>query len=119
MNTRLRFPASVAGKIKKTTVKRLLQAVLLAGFLLGSTAWADEDHERARDLVKSGEIIPMEQLLQQIVSSSSDKLRLLEAELETKKGRLVYELELVDQQGVVRELVFDAKTGEALNDEAD
>lgn len=100
-------------------MKRLLQTALLFIFFIGSNVWADEDHERARELVKSGEIMPLEQLLQKITSQQSSQLRLLEAELERKQGRLVYELELVDEQGVVRELLFDAKTGESLGEEDD
>ncbi|MCK5001684.1 MAG: PepSY domain-containing protein [Gammaproteobacteria bacterium] len=100
-------------------MKGLLQITLLFSVFIGANACADEDHERARDLVKSGEIIALEQLLQKIDSQASGKLRLLEAELESKQGRLVYELELVDEQGVVRELLFDAKTGEALGEEDD
>ncbi|MDH5612457.1 MAG: PepSY domain-containing protein [Gammaproteobacteria bacterium] len=100
-------------------MKHYLQAALLVVFFIGSNVWADDDHERARELVKSGEIIALEQLLQNIVNKDTGKLRLLEAELEEKSGRLVYELELVDEQGVVRELLFDAKTGEALGEEDD
>ena len=100
-------------------MKVLLQMVLLFSVFTGSNVWADEDHERARELVKSGEIMPLEQLLQKVVSGDSGKLRLLEAELERKQGRLVYELELVDEQGVVRELLFDAKTGEVIGEAYD
>ena len=101
-------------------MKGLLQIALLFISFIGSNAWADDDdHERARELVKSGEIIPLEQLLQQVIGQRSGSLRLLEAELEREQGRLVYELELVDEQGVVRELLFDAKTGEALGEEDD
>ena len=98
-------------------MKRLLHTALFFVFLIGSNVWADEDHERARELVKSGEIIALEQLLQQIVAGEKGHLRLLEAELEGKSGRLVYELELVDEKGVVRKLLFDAKTGEALGED--
>ena len=73
----------------------------------------------ARELVKSGEIISLQALLQKINDSGLGKLRLLEAELEREHGRLVYELELVDEKGVVRELLFDAKTGEVFNEEDD
>ena len=100
-------------------MKYCLQAVLLLIFFIGSNVRADEDHERARELVKSGEIISLEQLLKNISASEAGKLRLLEVELETKKERLVYELELVDEKGVVRELLFDARTGEALGEEDD
>lgn len=98
-------------------MKHLLQTALFLIFFIGSNLWADEDHKQARELVKSGVIIPLEQLLQQIINSEPGKLRLLEAELEYKKRGLVYELELVNEQGVVRELLFDAKTGEALGEE--
>jgi len=54
-----------------------------------------------------------------VVNTDSGTLRLLEAELENKKDRLIYELEFVDEQGVVRELLFDARTGEALGEEDD
>ena len=100
-------------------MKRLLQTALLCLFFIGSNVWADEDHERARELVRRGEIIALEQLMQQIINQQEGKPRLLEAELEEKSGRLVYELELIDEQGVVRELLFDAKTGEALGAEDD
>ena len=97
-------------------MRGILQTVLLFSFFIGGTVWADEDHERARELVKSGEIMPLEQLLQKVLNKELGKLRLLEAELEREEGRLVYELELVDEKGVVRELLFDAKTGEAFDE---
>ncbi len=96
-------------------MKHLLLAGLLLTLLSGPNVWADEDHERARALVKGGEIIPLEQLLQQVLGKEPGKLRLLEAELERKRGRLVYELELVDERGMVRKLLLDAKSGEPLN----
>jgi len=100
-------------------MKHLLQIALLFIFFTAPNVWADDDHEHARELVKSGEIISLEQLLQQVFTQQENKLRLLEAELERESGRLVYELELVDEKGVVRELLFDAKTGEALGEEDD
>ncbi|MDH3342683.1 MAG: hypothetical protein OEM07_03075, partial [Gammaproteobacteria bacterium] len=86
-------------------MKIIWQRLLFIGVFIGSNVWADEDHERARELVRSGEIIALEQLLQKIDEQSPGKIRLLEADLEQKKGRLVYELELVDEQGVVREFL--------------
>ncbi|MDT8388704.1 MAG: PepSY domain-containing protein [Thiogranum sp.] len=96
----------------------LLSGLLLSA-LIGANSWADDDHERARELVKRGEIMSLEQLLQQVTDTGSGSLRLLEAELESKQDRLVYELEFIDEQGVVRELLFDARTGEALGEEED
>lgn len=45
--------------------------------------------------------------------------RVLEVEFETKGRRRIYEIELVDDQGVVRELEFDALSGELLTVERD
>ena len=38
--------------------------------------------------------------------------RLIEAELEVERGRYLYELELLDEQGRLWKLYFDAKTGQ-------
>ena len=100
-------------------MKLYRQIALFFIFFIGSNVWADDDHERARELLKSGEIISLQALLQKINDSGLGKLRLLEAELEHEDGRLIYELELVDEKGVVRELLFDAKTGEVFNEEDD
>ncbi|MFC1588914.1 PepSY domain-containing protein [Pseudomonadota bacterium] len=100
-------------------MKNYLQIALLFIFSIGSNVWADDDHERARELVQRGEIMSLEQLLKQVDATEVGKQRLLEAELEEESGRLVYELEMVDEKGVVREWLFDAKTGEALGEEDD
>lgn len=105
-------------KIKYQLLTGLLLSALI-GANANTNAWADDDHERARELVKRGEIMSLAELLQQVDRLEGGKLRLLEAELENKKDRLVYELEFIDEQGVVRELLFDARTGEALGEEDD
>ncbi|MEO5363710.1 MAG: hypothetical protein H7838_08815 [Magnetococcus sp. DMHC-8] len=66
------------------------------------------DHEMARRLVQSGEILPLERII------DSDKVRgkrLLDVELEKKHGVYVYEVEVVDARGQVMEFRFDARTG--------
>lgn len=103
----------------KSKIKYQLLSGLLLSALIGANVWASDDHERARELVKRGEIMSLAELLQQVARVEGGKLRLLEAELETKKERLVYELEFIDEQGVVRELLFDARSGEALGEEDD
>lgn len=69
----------------------------------------DLDHEKARKLVQSGVILPLERVLagHQRVREG----RILEVELEKKHGILVYEIEVMDEQGRVMEFTFDAKTG--------
>ena len=42
---------------------------------------------------------------------------MLEVELEDEHGRILYELEVLTSGGTVRELQFDARSGELLEDE--
>jgi uncharacterized membrane protein YkoI len=86
-------------------------SLLVALLLLGGGAAADEDHEEARRLREAGEIVPLEVILDK-VRSEYDGI-LLEVELEHEGGdELVYEVELLDSKGSVRDLLFDARTGE-------
>lgn len=68
------------------------------------------DHDRARALRESGEIQPLEQIIRR--AKEMHPGRVLEVELHDDSGRLIYEIELVGERGVVRELYFDARTGE-------
>lgn len=70
---------------------------------------AGEDHDRARSLKEAGEILPLEQIVEKARKERAG--RLLEAELKEKRGRFIYELEVVDEKGIVWELKYDAKSG--------
>jgi len=84
-------------------------AVLFSGV---SIVGASDDHDTARLLRQSGDIVPLSELLRH--PDLADQ-RVLEAELEREGGRLVYELELLDPTGRVRERYFDATTGQPLD----
>jgi hypothetical protein len=84
-------------------------AVLFTGVPL---ATASDDHERARMLRDAGEIVPLSAILQRPELGDA---RVLEADLEREDGRMVYELEVLDPDGRVREWYFDAATGEPLS----
>jgi uncharacterized membrane protein YkoI len=78
---------------------------------------AQDDHERAKRLKDAGEIIPLEQILATV---RQDQLgRLLEVELRDKQGRLIYEVAIVDAQGVVWYLHYDARQGTLLRTQKD
>lgn len=79
------------------------------------TVYADDDHERARRLQAEGVILPLEQIMAK-AQHAYPSSEVLEVEFEDKKDRLIYELEIVDQAGVVRELYFDARTAELIKD---
>lgn len=79
-------------------------------------AKASDDHERALMLRDAGEIMPLSEILQRPELGGS---RVIEAELEREHGRMVYELEVLDSDGRVREWYFDAATGEPLGSQRD
>ena len=89
----------------------------LAAFASSSERWpgfehVDGDHDAARALKENGAILPLDT----IVDSALRRWHglLLEAELGRAAGRYIYEIELLDDRGVVHELYFDAATGEPL-----
>ena len=93
-----------------------LHLVLLSVFILSLFSFASlaEDHDKVQSLVKSGEIKPLESILQRLYKI--EKCHILEVELEQKKKRLVYEIELVNKEGIVKKYIFDAKTGELIKE---
>lgn len=78
----------------------------------------DLDQDEALDLRQRGVILPLEQFVERAMGYHPGA-KLLEAELEEKHSRYIYEFELLTPQGVVRELKFDAKDGQLLKDEED
>ncbi|WP_288105212.1 PepSY domain-containing protein [Sedimenticola sp.] len=95
-------------------MKRLL---IIVALLLPLLVIAASDHERAKALLESGEILPLEQILNNIRDEYPG--RLLEIKLEQKKDTVIYEVELLDTEGKVWELKLDAVTGELLKRERD
>jgi uncharacterized membrane protein YkoI len=76
-----------------------------------------EDHERIHSLKEAGKILSLESLIETIRRENPG--RIIEIELDDDDGRYVYELELVDEQGIVWDLEVDARTGERLKKEQD
>jgi uncharacterized membrane protein YkoI len=95
---------------------------VLCGLLLlalnGSVSARDLDQDEALRLRQAGHILPLERLLGMALQHYPGAT-LLEAELEEEDDILVYEVELLTPQGVVRELELDARDGRILKDEVD
>jgi len=70
------------------------------------------DAQEARELKQSGQIMPLEQLITRVNKDYPGQI--IEIELDEEKDRYVYDIELVDEEGVVIELKIDASTGEVL-----
>lgn len=81
-----------------------------------SNGFAD-DHDEAYELLRSGEILPLEKILE--ISRKQIQGRVLEVELEQEDKLLIYELEVLDNQGIVWEIKVDAKTGSIIKLEQD
>ena len=95
--------------------KYCIMRVLLASFMILSplyTAMADDDYIEARRLLDSGEILPLEIILKNVKQILPGKV--LEVELEVEDEQIVYEIEILDRNGVIKEIYIDAKTGKLL-----
>ena len=83
--------------------------------ILSSSLYADDDHEEAKRLVESGEILSLQEILVKVRDIQPGKV--LEIELESKRNIKIYEIELLQPDGTVLELKFDAKSGQHLSTE--
>ncbi len=70
------------------------------------------DHDQARQAVESGDILPLSAILQRLRAEQPGEL--VETELESRHGRLVYEIKLLTPEGRLLKLYYDAHTGEIL-----
>lgn len=79
---------------------------------LSLMARAGDDSKEVRRLMLEKEIVSLESLMPSIRSHGDWKI--LEIELEQDDGKLIYEVELLDEEGRVYEIRYDAKTGQEL-----
>ena len=94
----------------------VLTAILLSANTL---VWAsdDSDQNEAQALRKQGAILPLEQIVN--AAQQMHRGRIVEVDLEKKRGRYIYEIELVDSNGQVWEMKFDAKDATLISQEKD
>lgn len=96
-----------------------LTALVAALSLYGSTGYSDppkpgsssreHDHNRAKNAVKAGEILPLSTVLD--IAAKAYPGKVLEVELEYEHERWVYEFKILQANGVVLKLYLDAKDG--------
>lgn len=99
--------------------KRPYQCLGLIALSLSTLCQArDLNQDEALALRQQGVILPLEQFIGQALGRYPGS-KLLEAELEEKHGVLIYEIELLTKEGVVRELKFDARDTRLLDDKED
>jgi uncharacterized membrane protein YkoI len=80
-------------------------------------AYADNEFDSSmiRELVRRGEILSLDRILQKHPQLSTQ--RLLDLEVELEDGRIVYELEFLQADGSVVKQVIDAQNGDFLKRE--
>ncbi len=86
--------------------------VVMADFHHHDDDGEKHDHIEARHLLESGEILPLEVILNKIRDEFPGKI--IEIELEKINQRIVYEIEILGNDGVIKGLFIDPKTGEVL-----
>lgn len=87
----------------------LTLALLIAPVSAGGQAQIQPDFELARDAVERGEILPLAEVLSRLQESHPG--RVIEVELEYSENILVYEVELVTDDGRLIEVEMNAATG--------
>lgn len=96
----------------KNIIRTASLPLVVSLLLAGSGAALADDHGEVRELVKQGEILPLQAIVERAVGEQTGEL--LEVELEREGDTWVYELELLDDDGRVYKLYYDARTGEHL-----
>lgn len=106
--------------ISKRPAKRFVYCLAAACAVAPSVACLARDlnQDEVLELRRKGVILPLEQFIDQALGRYPGS-KLLEAELEEKHGVLVYEIELLTADHVVRELKFDAGDSRLLQDKED
>lgn len=97
-------------------------ALVLVGSLVASSTGvgaADRGHdqEQARRALEAGEILPLDEILQELQQRYAGTV--VELELDREDGRWVYEVELVAPDGRLLKLLIDAKSKQLLREAGD
>ena len=94
-----------------------LTGLLALSLLLGSSiaAWSDDKEGHIADLVKDAKVTA-----EQAIKTAMDKVpgTVVEAELEKKHGKTVWEVEILGADGKVTEVHIDAADGTVIDTEA-
>ncbi len=99
--------------------KTIVCCVLAVPFLFGGSATGDKDAEHARELLAAGAILSLENFIAD--ARTQQPGRVIDAKLhyEESHGRYVYEILILDRQGQVWELEYDAHSGVLIETEKD
>jgi len=74
-------------------------------------------HDLADKLESEGHIMTLEEILN--IANKAYQGRILEAELETREGAYVYQIDILDNDGVIWELEYNAANGQLITKQRD
>lgn len=81
---------------------------LLSAPITGITG-GERDHDRARQALKAGEVMPLVTILERVARQHPGQV--LEVELERDDGAWIYELRVLEPGGGLVKIKVDARTG--------
>ena len=86
-------------------------AVVCCAALLFGNSWsmADGDHDRARQALESGQILPLRTILERVEREYPGQV--VDVELERDEGRWIYEIKVLRAGGALVKLKLDARDG--------
>ena len=96
----------------RTSGKQIGSLFLLAALALPVCAFDLGDHDRARQALQAGEIIPLEKVIEKVNRDNPGQV--MEVELEHKSDRWVYEIKLLRLGGLLVKLLVDASNGKVI-----
>ena len=98
---------------------RRLAPMLAAALMLVSVppARADSDHDRARQALEAGEILPLRTVLDKLARDVPGQV--MEVELERSSERWIYEIKLLQAGGALIKLKVDARDATVIKTSTD
>jgi len=103
--------------VTSLSMRRIFVGVAFLSGLGMLAASADETRQSTAPAQQPSGLLSRDEILQRVKAQHPGEV--VEAELERKHGRYVYEIEVVDDNGVKTELKYDAKTGELISSGAE
>jgi uncharacterized membrane protein YkoI len=112
--TRIRG-ATMLGSMSFSQLRKS-SAVALALAALGvAPSWAGDghDHDRARQAVEAGEVLPLKTIMERVERDYPGKV--MEVELERHGERWIYEIKLLRAGGALVKVKIDGRTGDVID----
>lgn len=100
-------------RLHRSSFVPLAVAMLMSILTIGPSQADDgHDHDRARQALEAGEVLPLRTILERVDRDHPGQV--MEVDLERKDGRWIYEIKLLRTGGSLVKLKLDARDGTLL-----